>query len=54
VLLGLKLGLTRCVPVRAVVTVLVELTPCEVPPDNELGKCPLDCFGADLDALLGL
>jgi hypothetical protein len=54
VLLGLKLDLAWPVPVSAVVTVLVELTPCEVPAHNELGKCPLDCFGADLDALLGL
>jgi len=54
VLLGLLLGLARGVPVSAVVTVLVELTPCEVPAHYELGKCPLDCFGADLYALLGL
>jgi hypothetical protein len=54
VLLGLELGLAWPVPVSAVVTVLVELTPCEVPAHYELGKCPLDCFGADLYALLGL
>jgi hypothetical protein len=54
VLLCLLLKLARCVPVSAVVAVLVKLTAAQVAAHNELGKCPLDCFGADLYALLCL
>ena len=53
-LLGLKLGLTRCVPVSAVVAVLVKLTTSEVPARYQLGECPLNGFVADCDALLSL
>lgn len=50
----MKLGLARCVPVGAVVAVLVKLAAAEVPARYQLGKCSLDCFGAYCDALLGL
>jgi hypothetical protein len=54
VLLGLKLGLARCVPVGAVVAVLVKLTAAEVPAYHQLGECSLDCFAANGNALLNL
>jgi hypothetical protein len=54
VLLCLLLKLAWGVPVSAVVAVLVKLTAAQVPAHDKLGKCPLDCFGADLYALLCL
>jgi len=52
--LCLLLLLAWGIPVGAVVAVLVEGTPCEVPPLNQLRECSLDGFGADLYALLSL
>ena len=52
--LGLLLELARCVPVGAVVAVLVELAAAEVTRSNELGECPLNRFGADCHAVLSL
>ncbi len=48
------LELARCVPVSAVVPVLVELAAAQVPAGNQLRESPLDRFGADGHAVLGL
>ena len=52
--LGLLLRLTGGIPVSAVVSVLVELSPGEVPGVNQLGQCSLDGFGAYLHPLFPL
>lgn len=54
VALGLLLELARCVPVSAVVPVLVELAATQVPAGNQLRESPLDRFGADGHAVLSL
>jgi hypothetical protein len=54
VLLGLLLLLAWCIPVSAVVPVLVKLTARQVPAHYQLCKCSLDCFAAYSHALLGL
>ena len=48
------LELARCVPVSAVVPVLVELAAAQVPAGNQLRESPLNRLGTDGHAVLSL